>query len=75
MSWPGFESGAALEKNMAAAPRRFVRAFVLWPVQRKEFCKIACFVARGLMCRRAIVAAGIASAGIFDVGYCGEVGR
>jgi hypothetical protein len=75
MSWPGFESGVALEKNMPAATRRFIRVFVLRPVQRKEFCKIACFAARGLMCRRAIVAAGIASSGIFDVGYCGEVGR
>jgi hypothetical protein len=46
---------------MPAAARRFVRAFVLWPVQRKEFCKIACFAARGFMCPRAIVAEGAAS--------------
>jgi uncharacterized membrane protein YadS len=63
MSLPGFESGAALEKKMPAAARRFVRAFVLWPVQRKEFCKIACFAARGFMCPRVIVAEGAASEG------------
>jgi hypothetical protein len=63
MSLPGLESGAALEKKMPAAARRFVRAFVLWPVQRKEFCKIACFAARGFMCPRAIVAEGAASDG------------
>ena len=48
---------------MPAAARRFVRAFVLWPVQRKEFCKIACFAARGFMCPGAIVAEGAASEG------------
>jgi uncharacterized membrane protein YadS len=63
MSLPGFESGAALEKKMPAAARRFVRAFVLWPAQRKEFCKIACFAARGFMCPRVIVAEGAASEG------------
>jgi uncharacterized membrane protein YadS len=63
MSLLGFESGAALEKKMPAAARRFVRAFVLWPVQRKEFCKIACFAARGFMCPRVIVAEGAASEG------------
>jgi uncharacterized membrane protein YadS len=63
MSLLGFESGAALEKKMPAAARRFVRAFVLWPAQRKEFCKIACFAARGFMCPRVIVAEGAASEG------------
>jgi hypothetical protein len=55
--------GRCTRKENARCRPAVVRAFVLWPAQRKEFCKIACFAARGFMCPRVIVAEGAASEG------------